>query len=255
LLFQDGYIFHYLDSGEWEMTFQVALRGSDGIILASDKQTAFNDVLRLAREPRTMRWLSMGSKVQVSKLHNVVIGMAGSELSAMAADFLLEKLDSGTSLDGEMTSVMRNAANDAARQFFGPLDESKPLSENRAGSTLLVIAPDNPACQIFRVDVSQRSFVHPIDAKAFAGDCANPAMFFVERYYDELNLRPIMDLRLIAAHTIFMGAKLTNLIKGLEMLVCRKGQRPESLPDRDIESLAEQARQVDEKLKQSLFYE
>jgi hypothetical protein len=230
------------------VTFQVALRGSDGILLASDTQGAVADAVRLApRDERLIRWMPKSGKIAISRKHNVTVAMAGinADLSFRAAAILLDKIENMDSLPHQFLWDCVSIGDEAYKAHHGP-DKDGPCE-----ATLLVIAPEHAEDQIFRIEVGKRSCPFAVKNKIIAGDTANAAIFFVERYYDEETLRPLSELRFLAAHTVLMGATLTSYVAGLEMVVCRQGSKPERVEV--LDPLPQLSAKLDKAIKRSIF--
>lgn len=223
------------------MTFQVALRGSDGILLASDKQTTNYDIGRWCGKEHQIRWLNIGTKMQISDKHNVLIGISGSDLGWFAAGRVLHELSVLDELPAQLDSWLQNVGDEAFEHSGLSADP------HRNKGLLLVLARDT----ILRLEVGERSCVSRCDSKAFGGDAINPAIFFVERYYNQKELKPVSELYLLAAHTILAGATLNKYIEGLEIMIYRQNSEPMPVPD--LDALLETSRKLDQAIVRRIF--
>jgi hypothetical protein len=93
--------------------------------------------------------------------------------------------------------------------------------ERRDAQCLIVLMSPSPRLFLFQfamVNGEWGPICQPMETWAFAGDNVNPAVFWAERYYEEL---PIERLIPLASHTILAAGRLNpTAIKGLEIVLC-----------------------------------
>ncbi len=184
------------------MTMQVALVGSDGIVLASDtKWTVSEQYPRRSFE---------ASKIKIDYERCIAVSYARNmETSGAIADALL-RLPDGC-WQSPITPIEQ-----AARSILelAPRKEAHCLIVSARPSLQLLLfevatvngVPDQPMCQ-------------PIGDKCCAGDNANAAWFLAERYYERI---PVAQLIPLAAQIIVAAAKLNSgAISGLEIVECK----------------------------------
>lgn len=244
---RDARIFRYSIPNYSAMTFQIGLRGSDGILLASDTRITFRHICEWHEEcQRGLRWLSRESKIQISEKHNLALAMAGPNFSSLVAARILETLDATTELPKDFAGWISGITEGVYKEHF---EDSHFTDQDRP--TVTIIAPDQAQDKMLRVEVDSKSIVSKLRGKIIAGDAANPAIFFVERYYDDKKLRPVSELLFMAAHAILMGSKLNTWVDGLEFAICKPHSRPELITD--IDSLVEASTALDETLAKEIF--
>jgi hypothetical protein len=220
----------------WEdtpVTLQVALVGTDGIVLASDKRTVYLDEVTTS---------GTTSKILVDESGSFALAYAGHEISQVIARRILEK--------------------PALLESRGPLIELEKLAEAiykeqitedsqdfRTDSQLLIVQ---------RKDLSRFHVLHmnrkkwlsePRADKAIIGHATNTACFFTEEYYSKA---PVAALKLLAAHTIIAAAKRNpSGIEGLEILVCTP-EKFEFAALHEIPVLEKRSRDIDDQLRHLL---
>jgi hypothetical protein len=83
-----------------------------------------------------------------------------------------------------------------------------------------------------------------------AGDTKSSALLFPIHYYRKM---PLNDLSLLAAHTIFTGARLASGgIGGLEIVQCRSGGFSR-MPESNLAELEKQSKMLDRKIGGLLY--
>ncbi len=88
-----------------------------------------------------------------------------------------------------------------------------------------------------------------IDGLGMAGTANNPAVYFCQRYYSQG--RAVKDLLYLAAHTVLCGGQIDPFaIKGVEAIVCKRGQLKRLLDSEIAEILANSKRLDDYIAKQ-----
>jgi hypothetical protein len=180
------------------MTLQVGLVGTDGIVLASDKQIVSID------NETGVAHTCMGTKVLFSE--GVLVAAAGAGTSLVAAKRILTDLPTHAHL---MTSL--------ALEDIGMAVMQKASIKKRF-EVMAILRTDLSRILHLHVD-SEFSQCEPKEDKCIAGHAANASLFFTERYY---KCKPIRELALLAAYVVLQGAQLkTGGIDGLEVIFCQ----------------------------------
>lgn len=198
------------DSGERKMTYQVAMRGSDGLVLASD----------------TREYLEGGGKRRVRKIQIDPSGRfawayAGRQFSSLVASSLREEFVKATLLSGE----------DIARTIRELSTELLPdkVYDEKLRSTILWI--DGPARKAYRTELlPQNLSISNDDSMWTAGFTSQFASLIPEHFFDE-NMN-VDKLAAMAAYTVWLGSKIEpTLIGGLDIAVYRYSEQKFSFVD------------------------
>jgi len=220
------------------MTLQVALVGTDGIVLASDKRTS--DVDFVTTTSRT-------SKIIVDDAATVAIAYAGHEISRYVAGRILREPSVLESKGSYLIDVEKLAETVYKEQ------EEQITQDSRRGfrtdSQLLIVQrKDLSRFHVLHMDRA-KSLSEPRYDKAIIGHATNTACFFAERYYRKA---PVDALKLLAAHTILTAGRINPFgIEDLEMLVCTP-EKFESVTLEEISALKSRSQDIDDKLRQLL---
>jgi len=219
------------------MTLQVALVGTDAVVLASDRcMTRFT----IARDT------SQTLKIVDDPVISMVYSFSGDNCAYLAGEDLRLKLRTGFNMD-DPRLVLAEQANARYAQ-----ESQRPKWIAQVDRRLLVILynrPEIPA--LWEVEVSESSVARPITNKVVAGDGANTARFFTEQYYS--SGKRAADLKLLAAHTILMGHERNQpLVEGLEMVVVRPG-KCERVPQHELDTLSAHSNALDQTIRSALF--
>jgi hypothetical protein len=123
---------------------------------------------------------------------------------------------------------------------------------------LVVFMRPTPELWHFQTVMDQKTkewFVRPdsISTKVYAGDTANPAIFWIERYYRDMREVLIANLVPLAAHLIVTAGVLNSAgISGLEIVLCDHAGI-HRLPDESIRELERQSKERDKSIGESLI--
>jgi hypothetical protein len=212
------------------MTMQVAMIGSDGIVLASDTQASISPLVG----GQGARHHYSASKIKVDPTEQMAIACAGDMLTAtQIADRVIAEL-----------------------MAVEPLHRQRRVWEigrtiaNGRDAECLIAYPDQ--CLYFFQSANHGADIQcpeMIDS-VHAGDRINAATFWTTRYYRRLPVRRLLRL---AAHVIFSAHKLNNGgIKGLEMVYWNgtKFHRLSKDENRDWEA---QARKWDKQIGRFIY--
>jgi hypothetical protein len=220
------------------MTMQVALVGTDGVVLASDTNWAAT---------RQVRYTYSRSKIKVNERRGIAASFARNmETSEQIANFVINALS-----DEEWVTPGGHIERVAASVI-------EKIEPDRSDIECLIVS-SIPTLRVFLlemgIDLSKGPELspqcHQVGTKAFAGDDTNAAVFWAERYAKEKTTNQLVRL---AAHLITAAGSINpGAIKGLEIVVCKKDGfhrlSPESI------AVLESAAQQREKDIEALFAE
>jgi 20S proteasome alpha/beta subunit len=193
----------------WEdtpMTLQVALVGSDGIVLASDKKTVvMNNIMTTG----------VTSKILVDDSSGIAIAYAGHEISQYIARRILREPSVLESKGSHLIEVEKLAETVYKEQEEQITEDNR---HSRIDSWLFMVQrKDLSRFHVLHMDRT-KSLSEPRYNMGIIGHATNTACFFAERYYRKA---PVDALKLLAAHTILTAGRINPLgIEDLEMLVC-----------------------------------
>jgi hypothetical protein len=219
------------------MTLQVAFKGSDGVVLASDTKWS---------ETREVRHTYNRTKLTINYERHIVASAARNmDTATTTALGIVTKITDDQWAAPELH--IQRIAEEAMQDL--PIDQSYGLRDLNC----LVVSP---TLRLFQVEVTTDLSVGNVptcweqDDRAIAGDTKNASLFWAEPYFKRR--QPMRTLIPLAAHLIVAGNKLSpDRIEGLEIVVCdRSGVR--RLSDDSISDLLSVANETDEKL-QALF--
>jgi hypothetical protein len=185
------------------MTMQVAMVGTDGIVLASDTQRV--------QSVGGMRSSFNASRTKISHERGIAISCARHmETATLVADRIIAGLE-----DSQMGSPI-GPIEDIAKKV---IDESGPKNDIQCLIVLL-----RPRLQLFRLRsvLSAGGCAAKCDpeivGKVVAGDIENAAVFWSEMYYER---RPMSYLARVAAQLVVMATKISSGMNGgLEVVLC-----------------------------------
>jgi hypothetical protein len=183
---------------EIPMTLHVALVGTDGIVLASDKKIGI-------RNTNPFRSFE-ASKLCLDFERGRVACWAGDDPAITAAkNILASDSDEPTHLQLEMESVFKDA--EQTINGFG-LNGEVILLTTKNPKKIEYFQRRNKACSTYTST-----------NKMLSGDNTNPATSFIELFYRE-NLT-VKELIPLAAHTVLTAGRHSPAgIGGLEIIVC-----------------------------------
>jgi hypothetical protein len=196
---------------EIQMTFQVGMVGTDGVLLASD--------LLYTGYAGDFRQSGSGSKIIYDGKQIAYCASGGSRPLAVASHYAKYFCEG----DGEQAFMTRQRLIDARNS----VEKEFTPSAASDGELLLAQAIEGHV-ELWHMGIrlGDYSAPHPPPDRYCIGDTRNSAMFFVERYAPRTStggkLQPLERLKLLAAHTILTAARLNQTgIGGLEMLICK----------------------------------
>lgn len=214
------------------MTLVLALRGSDGFVLAGDCKAnewhdptpAFGDHL----EQTTSTFCA--SKLRLSQKHPFMCAFAETDAARYAADLLIQRIDSLAIVPVDIETEIRDVCEIAC----GNSMKRVPLHlQTDVQGTLIVVNTHNRVTPIYRAAFTRFSDgrfnpnIIPSGDKHVAGYLANSAIFYLEKYYSFWSKPTVSSLALLAGHVIIAAAYIgKDRIDGLEIAVCKNGGLP-----------------------------
>jgi hypothetical protein len=212
---------------ELPMTFQVAMIGSDGWVLASDGQATTQGGIRGTYQTDKIRYQQ-----------GVASAPFGEDCADLARNRILAELLTAptTFLNDDFRRKMEVLAEQVwEAEYQSQSDgrsEDRKLSPLRTRGIIFTTALDGP---IWHLAIGKQSALLTSTTKYIGGDSLNPARYFIEEYYDQrLSIR---DLSLLAAHAVTKAARWNHMVSGLQLLIWRKGESdPEWLNAADHEN-------------------
>lgn len=223
------------------MTMQVAMVGIDGIALASDTRETHPPILRENQFWSGIQYGSNASKIRISHERGIAISCAlDMEVASQIADGIIRGLK-----DEDFENPI-NAIEEIARGF---------QTQERIKAQCIVILA-RPCLQMFMfqfaiINGQWGPHCRKMQSKAIAGDNVNPAIFWMERYYDES--MAVGQLIPLAAYLIVCAGQINPYgIGGLEIVRCDSaGIHPLTRAEnREWES---KARDLERRIKDQLF--
>ena len=179
------------------LTFQVALRAADGIVIASDTKIVTYDGIRSS---------SHASKIEVYPEYGLVCAWSGKDVAKTAVNILRERV-TATKLRLDTIEIeVEQICREAWEKHFG--EEHTPYSRVQARAKLILACRDR--LRLWQFDVRPDSTYLSVDDKVIAGDLGNAAVFFLERYYPKTPT-PVQRLTFLAAHTTLLSCWARNL--------------------------------------------
>ncbi|MGA9564894.1 MAG: hypothetical protein WBS19_05150 [Candidatus Korobacteraceae bacterium] len=215
------------------MTMQVAMVGTDGIVLAGDTKWSWSN------DP--IRWSQKASKMVIDRERGIAISCARNLETARP---IAEAIIGLPEKDWEypILPIQRAAASIIETTRF------------RRDAQCLIVRTTSTS-YFFRFQVAtvngepDQPICHKIEDKAVVGDNNNAAIFWMERYYEK---RPVNQLIPLAAHLVISSARLNSAtISGLEVVVC-SDSGISYLSDESLDELTSSANKLDRLVMRSL---
>jgi hypothetical protein len=217
---------------EWKwgtpVTMQVAFKGVDGLVLASDMKSLTRE--RSIGRRNTLEQISGTrdySKIKLGQ-HDMAVAFSGNSIKDdEATDDLIEYL-SGTEknqVQGDITELLKTWGNNFyARKM--PQD-SRTHNDVPIG-VLLIVNPNNPFTPLWKLSITRDSRVNPSNNVLTNGNVHNPGTFWIEYLKAdrtaELKLT-VKQLCWACALVIYSAADINpHGIGGLEIKVYQEGK-------------------------------
>ena len=206
------------------MTLQVALKGNDGFVIASDTKSSS----------------SFGTSITEKMfLKNSIVWAFSGYTALVRLGRKLELVETAVSLGS-----MEEAADKALLDFPSV---QKPSLNGR-----LIFAC--PAWKTFRQVTVSAGVAFAIEVNpAFGGDFSNLACYLSERFYSPG--KSVDELAFLAAHVVVEGALINpSEIGGLDVVVSKDGSLPRRLTKCELQSLTTRSESIYHKLENAIFY-
>jgi hypothetical protein len=235
------------------VTFQVALLGSDGFVVASDT--------KITDERCGVRTGSSGPKVftftnREAKISCACACSGAADLAFQAKDKLFIRLRTGESSlsASNVCSELLQIGDDIRKNSFGT--SVAPGNSHACGSLLLALAESGKPT-LWRLDITQamptceqvydKSAAATDARKRVVGDHLNSSVFFTEQYYEPNRL--VDELVFLAAHTVLMaGRRNPENVNGLEIVKCKNGELSQ-LAEGEIRAFRHRSVELDDKIR------
>jgi hypothetical protein len=197
------------------MTLQVVLRGSDGVVIASDTC--------VASRPKDMNVTDSNFKMVIKP--RFVCTFAGDDCAQSIATEIVAKVgdlgfENSTKFIEEVDLSLRK--HEGGPGLFRQTQYRKILWIQILNGSEFAIWAASYCCgvngPVFELIAPQ------VQDSIFAGDEGNPARYFVEHYYRKNPTKSVSRLKRLAAHVIRTGHIFNSAcVNGLEMVVGENG--------------------------------
>ncbi len=225
------------------VTMQVAFKGEDGFLLASDRKY-------LTKEPAIHFTgldqpfgIRQSTKIAMCKKHNVAAVFSGNGVKddfKLVADLCehLDTFDAGK-LSAEYDGILKAWGNGVFARYIGDKVQSHcdiPIA------SLLVVNPHSAMCPIGKLDIISNTKFTGADRVLVNGDVSNPATFWIHyseawKYESGFTVKQLIPL---AALTIYSAAAINPYgIDGLEIKTWTDGEWS-TVTNEQLKSLWEQ---------------
>ncbi len=227
-----------------EVTLQVAMIGSDGWVLASDR-------VRVSPGPRLR---SSVNKIVLHEEAGLAYSFFGDDVAAMVGDQLsleFPKLDVGIEKRSDFRSWLFSLGN---REWAKMKDAYPSLLAGSDNRGLLVFVRNSPE-RFWLFGIGERSLVmEQQTTKNVVGDAPNTARFFPDYYYS--NRVTVAQLTYLAVHTINIGALMnpTGIGLGIDVLTyhAKTGKFDWVEPEK-IDALRKRSDKLTQKIRREFF--
>lgn len=224
------------------MTMQVGMVGTDGVLIASDTKLAENNL--------PIRGSFGSTKFKMDHECGVAVSCAGSMNTAFR---LADEIISESRQDEGWRFAPLGSSGCGAIQRIGERVLKATDTGREHAQCLIAFTRPSVDLYLFQLVKTGREWgpvCKEITTKKFAGDTANAAIFWGERYYRKM---PIEKLIPLAAHLIIAAGALNSAgIGGLEIVLCNSSGI-HRLPDESISELGIKSSERDKSLGELLF--
>ncbi len=158
------------------MTLQVALVGTDGIVLASDRKN-----IQPASTQAKGRQSSITTKIAINKANKIAVAWAGHEVAEIIGkEILLHSQDSDWEYPLSGIQSIGEAVYQKTKTNF-------PQGDRIEGEVIVVLA--GVLSKFYAVRISpDLCTCNPYFDKRVTGDMDNPAIYFTEAYYQKTSI-------------------------------------------------------------------
>jgi len=215
------------------MTFQVALVGTDGIVLAGEK---------LADAPSLGRQMQLDSGILIDDRNHLTIACAGEELPQAVGERILEEPEI---LEQEYPyspmEQLARSVQDQVRASRGRFAEPRGQ---------LIAVTQKRLDRVFYMTLGeQQCYLSVRDDHAMIGRDQSAAKLAVEHFYRKA---PVSELVFLAAHAVLRASKrISNASDFLEVVTCRR-DGVERLSKEKLFQLASYSEALAERIREEL---
>lgn len=186
------------------MTYQITMRGSDGMVLASDKREL---LLPQTPEEGEGAVTNMLNKIRIDSTGRFAWAFAGAKPSLLASSYLERELENGIA-DRDVERVLRDCGDRGWEHgAAGPSNSSVVLADGKSKSIFRATLA-HKATMVIKID----------DGRCFTGQNYAKASFFPLRFYS--SEMSVEQLARLAAYAVLMAGEMDPLcVSGLDMAV------------------------------------
>lgn len=194
------------------MTFQVALAGNDGFVIASDRKvTSYMPCL----------WGAYTDKILVSKTEDIVCAFSGTDLGKCVA---LNFCDSD--LAGKCKDKSNSTGLELSREAERIIEGYRAIDVRTKDilSTVIIGFPKVKGSSLWSLPVKEGATVVPklVSDVEIAGDVFNPSGLFANTFFA---CKPVDELIFLAAHSVIEAGRFNpTTVGGLDVVVCRENK-------------------------------
>jgi hypothetical protein len=231
------------------MTLCLALRGSDGILLATDKRTVeYADGYDVRSEFNSARFTFYGRKVYRTERHGITVACSGNREANQVAKNCLNELDANDSIPANIGYILQC---EAENWYEGRYPRATyPNEGGNMGQLLFIIPKCDPP--IYKVTINRNSSVISSSSKAFIGFTSLMSLFFAERFYDHWEEHSVAELAFLAANVILTAGRMHPDVAGLDVFALR-GSECYQYPAGEISDFEKRSRELERSLRERLF--
>ena len=225
------------------MTLQVALVGTDGIVLASDTKATAGGGPEVPFSSRHLM-IRTGTTEKILTNDAIICAVSGNAAVVSIARELLRAMPKrlGGDIEKNLADLLQ-IETETILENFG-------LREHASGQ-LIVVAPG--ISKLWEVGFGAKiSWVNVFSDRVIGGDRGNPAIFWIERYYSKE--KSVDELTMLAAHAVLEGHFLNpSYVAGLNILVCRNSKGSHFLDDGELHALCDHSERIHKNVGASIF--
>jgi hypothetical protein len=244
------------DEGNFPMTMQVGLVGSNGIVIAGDERNTHIPLLRPNQFWAAGTHGTNSSKMIVNYKRGIAVSAARDLETAMHV-----ANEIATHLPEDKFQDPASWIEECADKILGIVRREHSDPTERIEAQCLIMT-QRPVPKLFQfwfgvVEGKWGPFCREMSRLAVAGDNVNAAIFWPEAYYNSSPYSkqriPVKDLIPLAAHTVVQANRFNPLsISGLEVVFCDETGL-HKLSRESIETLLKVAEEWDKQFGKTIF--
>jgi hypothetical protein len=222
-----------LDPEELPVTQQLAMIGSDGIVLASDRCVTIRDGRRRHE---------METKIFFDQARGIATCWAKNKMpSANVARAILEEMK-----DEEFVNPIPKIKEIAERLYDA---NRSPYGDEMKGEVMFLTSKNLKTITQLHMEAGNYQAAFNF-SRHIGGDTENPAICFADLFHNER--LPVAELIPLAAYVVVKAASESKGIRGLDLLLCTK-DGVKLLEEEQIEEHAARAREIDAEITRLFF--